>query len=96
MRSPGDTAASRGRGDFVTRDFVPVAGLYSSVDPDSGTIASPPAGLVTSGDAARRAPREEDSRRLHRPGHPPREDADAPAATPAFSDTLITIDSYDE
>ncbi len=99
-RAPGDTAAPQRR-EFVTReiaprDFAPAAGLYSSVDPDSGTIASPPAGLVTSGDTVRRAPQGEDSRRLPRPGHPPREDADAPAASPAFSDTLITSDSYDE
>lgn len=94
-RSPGDTDAPRGR-EFITRDIVPAAGLYSSVDPDSGTIASPPAGLVTSGDTVRRAPREEDSRRPQTRVHPPREDADAPAASPAFSDTLITSDSYDE
>jgi hypothetical protein len=105
-RSPGDAGSagsagsSRGRDfaprDFAPREFVPAAGLYSSVDPDSGTIASPPAGLVTSGDTAQKAPRKEGSRPLPSRGYPPREDADAPAAYPAFSDTLITSDSYDD
>lgn len=70
------------------------AGTYSAVDPDGGTFVSPPAGLVTS------AYEEPDARSEGRPRmpavDPSRQDTDEPLTRPAFSDSLITSDSYDE
>ncbi len=70
------------------------AGIFSAVDPDGGTFVSPPAGLVTS---AEEEPAERPGGERRMPVFDrSRQDADEPLTRPAFSDSLMTSDSYDE